>query len=62
MASRRKVPRLKDLSNQEITDVFSTVQVVSKVLEPMFGANSLTVSIQDGEEAGQTVKVSSFSK
>jgi bis(5'-adenosyl)-triphosphatase len=52
---RRVVPRLADLNPEEVTDLFLSVQHVGKVLEKAYNAQSLTVSIQDGKEAGQSV-------
>ncbi|QSL66145.1 hypothetical protein MERGE_000520 [Pneumocystis wakefieldiae] len=51
---RRPVPRLRDLTEQEISCLFSTVQKVSSVVEKAFFASSCTVTIQDGKYAGQT--------
>ncbi|XP_056379692.1 bis(5'-adenosyl)-triphosphatase [Hyla sarda] len=51
----RPVKRFKDLMPEEVSDLFSTVQSVSTVVEKHFGGTSLTISIQDGPEAGQTV-------
>ncbi|XP_069825041.1 bis(5'-adenosyl)-triphosphatase [Dendropsophus ebraccatus] len=51
----RPVKRFKDLMPEEVSDLFSTVQRVSSVVEKHFGGTSLTISIQDGPEAGQTV-------
>ncbi|XP_075689630.1 bis(5'-adenosyl)-triphosphatase [Rhinoderma darwinii] len=51
----RPVKRFKDLMPEEISDLFITVQRVSSVVEKHFGGTSLTISIQDGPEAGQTV-------
>ncbi|XP_060067830.1 deaminated glutathione amidase-like [Ylistrum balloti] len=50
------VERFGDLSQTELSDLFSTVQKVARVVEQHYGASSLTVSMQDGPEAGQTVK------
>ncbi|XP_077133854.1 bis(5'-adenosyl)-triphosphatase [Ranitomeya variabilis] len=51
----RSVKRFKDLMPEEISDLFHTVQRVSSVVEKHFGGTSLTISIQDGPDAGQTV-------
>lgn len=42
----RAVPRLKDLSGEEIADVFQTAERVGKVIEREFGGESLTVACQ----------------
>lgn len=38
--------RLKDLSEEEISDLFRSVQKVGNVIEEAYKASSLTVSIQ----------------
>ena len=57
MSTIREVERFADLTATEISDLFLTAQQVSKVMEKHYGANSLTIAVQDGEDAGQTVKV-----
>ncbi|XP_033744984.1 deaminated glutathione amidase-like [Pecten maximus] len=52
----RCVERFGELSQMELSDLFSTVQKVARVVEQHYKASSLTVSVQDGPEAGQTVK------
>ncbi|XP_069142377.1 nitrilase and fragile histidine triad fusion protein NitFhit-like [Argopecten irradians] len=52
----RPVERFGDLSQAELSDLFSTVQKVARIVEEHYKATSLTVSVQDGPEAGQTVK------
>ncbi|KAI9891921.1 MAG: hypothetical protein M1814_002306 [Vezdaea aestivalis] len=56
VSPRRVVPRIHDLSPEEITDLFLTVQKVSVMIERVFNAGALNVAIQDGEAAGQSVK------
>ena len=46
---------MEHLSKEEVTDIFTTSQEVGKVLEKVFQATSLTFSVQDGQEAGQSV-------
>mmetsp|Transcript_15180 Transcript_15180/g.26019 ORF Transcript_15180/g.26019 Transcript_15180/m.26019 type:complete len:156 (+) Transcript_15180:20-487(+) len=53
--SRRCVPRFADLTEDEVSDLWISVQKVSKVLQKAYNASSLTIAIQDGPEAGQTV-------
>ncbi|RPB25615.1 HIT-domain-containing protein [Terfezia boudieri ATCC MYA-4762] len=55
VCSNRVVPRLKDLSTAEVTDLFLTAQKVSKVVETVYGAQGLNIAIQDGIAAGQSV-------
>lgn len=56
VASRRPVKRLKDLLPDEAADFFDTVLKVQKITEIYHQTMSSTVTIQDGEYAGQTVK------
>ncbi|KAK1799915.1 hypothetical protein P4O66_006433 [Electrophorus voltai] len=56
MLGTRPVERFRDLRPDEVTDLFTTTQRVAGVVEKHFGASSLTIAIQDGPEAGQTVK------
>lgn len=51
----RPAKRFRDLWPEEVSDLFNTVQRVSNVVETHFGGTSLTISIQDGPDAGQTV-------
>ncbi|XP_010138511.1 PREDICTED: bis(5'-adenosyl)-triphosphatase, partial [Buceros rhinoceros silvestris] len=52
----RPVERFRDLCPEEVADLFHTAQRVGNVVEKHFCGTSLTISIQDGPEAGQTVK------
>ncbi|XP_070591827.1 bis(5'-adenosyl)-triphosphatase isoform X2 [Erythrolamprus reginae] len=52
----RPVERFRDLHPEELADLFRTTQAVGNVVEQHFGGTSLTISVQDGPEAGQTVK------
>ncbi|XP_011611939.2 bis(5'-adenosyl)-triphosphatase isoform X1 [Takifugu rubripes] len=52
----RPVERFGDLQPDELADLFTTTQRVANLVERHFGATSLTIAIQDGPEAGQTVK------
>ena len=49
------VPRLADLSQEEVSDLFSTVQRVGRMIERVYGATALNIALQDGVEAGQSV-------
>ncbi|CAE6421429.1 unnamed protein product [Rhizoctonia solani] len=51
----RAVPRLSDLTHEEIADVFHTVQKVGDVVQKEYKAEGLTIACQDGPAAGQTV-------
>jgi len=52
---KRCVERFKDLSSDEVADLWVSTQKVSTTLESHYKANSLTLAIQDGASAGQTV-------
>lgn len=52
---RRVTPRFCDLSAEEVCDLWCTAQRVGPKLEGHFGADALTLAIQDGTAAGQTV-------
>ena len=56
VAPLRTVERFCDLTEDEVTDLFLSTQKISGVVEQEFKASSLTVAIQDGPEAGQTVR------
>jgi len=51
----RVVKRFQELAPEEIADMWSMAQRVGSKLEPHYGADSLTMAIQDGPSAGQTV-------
>lgn len=56
VASRRPAQRLKDFTPDELNDFFLTVCKVQKMAECYHQTMSSTVTVQDGEFAGQTVK------
>lgn len=55
VSSRRVVPRLSDLTAIEVCDLFLTVQRVARMLERVYEASALTIPLQDGFDAGQSV-------
>ena len=55
VSPRRVAPRLSDLSQSEVMDLFITVQRVGKMIERVYGASSLNIAMQDGADAGQSV-------
>jgi bis(5'-adenosyl)-triphosphatase len=57
IAPKRVVKRLADMTTEEVTDLFQTVQKVGKVVEEQYNGTSLTVAMQDGPQAGQSVPV-----
>ncbi|OMO57949.1 Histidine triad (HIT) protein [Corchorus olitorius] len=52
---RREVKRFVDLTVEETSDLWLTAQKIGGVLESFHKASSLTFTIQDGPQAGQTV-------
>ena len=52
-----KIParRVQDLDVDQVQDLFLTVQAAQKLSESFFQAESSTLSVQDGPDAGQTV-------
>ncbi|KZO91480.1 diadenosine hydrolase, partial [Calocera viscosa TUFC12733] len=52
---RRTVPRLADLTGEEMTDVFETVRRVGQVVEKAYKGQALSIACQDGPAAGQSV-------
>ncbi|SNX81827.1 related to Cobalamin synthesis protein [Melanopsichium pennsylvanicum] len=47
--------RLSQVPSEIVASLFQSVQEISKGLEVIFEADAVTVSVQDGEAAGQTV-------
>lgn len=52
---KRSVPRVADLTPDEVTDLFLSVRKIGPVIESHFGATALNIAIQDGVDAGQSV-------
>ncbi|KAG4935107.1 hypothetical protein JHK85_050026 [Glycine max] len=52
---KREVKRFGDLTADETSDLWLTAQKVGRQLETYHKASSLTLAIQDGPQAGQTV-------
>ncbi|KAL1783261.1 bis5' [Sigmodon hispidus] len=52
----RPVERFRDLRPDEVADLFQVTQRVGTVVAKHFQGTSITFSMQDGPEAGQTVK------
>ncbi|KAF7269459.1 hypothetical protein GWI33_017510 [Rhynchophorus ferrugineus] len=55
VSTLRVAKRLKDLSEEEIADLFATAIKVCKTIETVHDAQSTTLCVQDGPFAGQTV-------
>lgn len=51
----RRVCRFNDMTADETSDLFLTVRRVTKMVERVYGATGLNVSVQDGSDAGQSV-------
>ncbi|XP_054936178.1 bis(5'-adenosyl)-triphosphatase isoform X5 [Physeter macrocephalus] len=58
----RPVERFRDLRPNEVADLFQAAQRVGTAVEKHFQGTSLTFSVQDGPEAGQTVKLQKHDK
>jgi HIT domain len=54
---KRVVSRFSELTREEVGDLFGTAQRVGIIVERAFEGEALTIAVQDGEEAGQTIKV-----
>ncbi|KAL1537495.1 bis(5'-adenosyl)-triphosphatase [Salvia divinorum] len=55
LLKRRDVKRFIDLTGDETSDLWLTAQKIGRQLESYHKATSLTLAIQDGPQAGQTV-------
>ncbi|KAI8867623.1 HIT-like protein, partial [Ramicandelaber brevisporus] len=55
VVSRRPVQRMSELTAEEVSDIFTNAQTVCRVVEKVWNAEAVTVAVQDGEAAGQTV-------
>lgn len=55
ICSKREVPTLSDLTNEEIFDYSLTLQYITKRVEMYRKVTSSTISIQEGEVAGQII-------
>ncbi|XP_048004079.1 nitrilase and fragile histidine triad fusion protein NitFhit isoform X2 [Leguminivora glycinivorella] len=56
VAPKRCAERQEDLTDEEAQDFYSTIRRVQKLMEKVHNTESCTVTIQDGPDAGQTVK------
>ena len=50
--------RLSDMTPEEASDLFCSAHKIAGPLEKEYAATSMTLAIQDGKDAGQTVAVS----
>ncbi|KAI9054970.1 hypothetical protein LZ554_002113 [Drepanopeziza brunnea f. sp. 'monogermtubi'] len=51
----RMVQHFRELQSDEITDIFTTVQKVQRMLSKTYDCTDANIAIQDGPDAGQTV-------
>ncbi|CAK1546449.1 unnamed protein product [Leptosia nina] len=56
IAPLRMAERNRDLTEEEAEDFYRTIRLVQKLMEKVHSTQSCTVTIQDGPDAGQTVK------
>lgn len=56
IATKRNIPRVEKMTEEETKDLFVVACKVAKVLDEYHDAKSTTITVQDGEYAGQTVK------
>lgn len=56
VATKRNIPRVEQMTTEEAKDIFVQACHISKVLDEYYDAKSTTITVQDGEYAGQTVK------
>lgn len=56
VSSLREAKKFTDLTADEVSDLFNTVQKVQKIIEQENNTNSSTICIQCGEHAGQSIR------
>lgn len=56
VSSKRPVPRLSDLTPEEVADLFQCAHRIAPVLQSVHSSTALTLAVQDGKDAGQTVE------
>jgi len=52
---RRVVPRLADLTDEELCDLWRSAREIAGKVETLHGATASNVAVQDGRAAGQSV-------
>ena len=52
----RPVQRFAELTRDEVSDLFLCVHRIAPVLQQLHSCPSLSIALQDGKEAGQTVQ------
>ena len=53
----RVVEKLSELTAAEVADMFTCAQHVAMVIQQHYNGTASTMAIQDGKDAGQTVRV-----
>ena len=56
VSSKRPVARFADLTSDEVADLFQCAHRITPVLEKVYNSTALTLAVQDGRDAGQTVE------
>jgi len=56
VSPRRVVRRFAELTKEEVTDLFLSVHRIGPVIEKAYGGTALTLAVQDGADAGQSVE------
>ena len=51
----KQVARYRDLETEQLFELALSTQLLTRTLEASFGAESCTISIQEGERAGQSI-------
>lgn len=52
----RPVKRFAEMTHEEVSDLFLCVHRIAPVLQQVHACPALTIAMQDGKEAGQTVE------
>jgi bis(5'-adenosyl)-triphosphatase len=55
IVSKRNVPRMADLTKEEVQDLYCSVHTATPLLEEKYGACASNIAMQDGRHAGQSV-------
>jgi deaminated glutathione amidase len=56
VAPKRSIQKVEEMNEKEINEMFSTACKIAKILDGYYDAKSTTITVQDGPDAGQTVK------
>jgi bis(5'-adenosyl)-triphosphatase len=55
VCNKRKEKRFVQLTCEEVAELYHLAQRVGIMLQSQFGANALTLNVQDGDDAGQSI-------